>query len=189
MPVTKTVYAANREEWRAWLAKHHDSETEVWLIYYKKHTGRPRVSYNDAVEEALCFGWIDSLVHTIDDEKFAQKFTPRKDRTRWSELNKRRVRKLMKDGRMTAAGLAKIDRAALAAKPKPRPGGGRSVPAFVSRGLRASPTAWANFRKMAPSYRRLYALWIMDAKKAQTRERRLKETIRRLERNEKPGLK
>ena len=74
----KTVYLADRKSWRAWLAEHHDSETEVWLIYYRKETGKPRISYNDAVEEALCYGWVDSIVRGIDEERFAQRFSKRK---------------------------------------------------------------------------------------------------------------
>ena len=98
----------SRVEWRDWLSQHGQSETEVWLIYYRKDSGRPRIPYDDAVEEALCFGWIDSIVKRMDDEKFAQKFTPRRYGSRWSELNVRRVRKLMKEGRMTEAGLANL---------------------------------------------------------------------------------
>src|SRR5579872_2165348 len=105
----KTLYLTNREEWRAWLAKHHAAETEVWLIYYKKQTAKPRIPYEHAVEEALCFGWIDSIVRRIDDERFAQKFTPRRDRTKWSLSNKQRMQILIREGRMTQAGLAKID--------------------------------------------------------------------------------
>jgi uncharacterized protein YdeI (YjbR/CyaY-like superfamily) len=103
-----TLHVTTRNEWRAWLAEHHDTEKEVWLISYKKHTGRPQIPYDEAVEEALCFGWIDSLVKTIDEERFAQKFTPRKMKNNWSESNKRRVKKLVREGRMTQAGLSKI---------------------------------------------------------------------------------
>src|ERR1700741_518975 len=106
MDLSKTLYVTGRDEWRAWLADHYESETEVWLIYYKKHSGRPRIPYDEAVEEALCFGWVDSIVKRIDDETFAQKFTPRRDWTKWSALNKRRLRKLVDEGRMTEAGLA-----------------------------------------------------------------------------------
>src|SRR5215813_8427147 len=118
MEIRKTLYVTSREEWRAWLTKHYQSETEVWLIYYKKHTGQPRISYDHAVEEALCFGWVDSIVKRIDDEKFAQKFTPRRDCTKWSANNLRRVRKLMREGRMSEAGRAKIGRAILDEKPQ-----------------------------------------------------------------------
>src|SRR5256885_14789235 len=108
MKISKTLYVTSRDDWRAWLEKNHETEKEVWLIYYKKHTNRPRIPYDDAVEEALCFGWIDSIVQKIDDERYAQKFTPRKSSSKWSESNKRRVRKLLQEGRMTQAGLAKI---------------------------------------------------------------------------------
>lgn len=108
MEIPKTLHASNRDAWRAWLDRHHETEQEIWLVFYKKHTGKPGVSYEDAVEEALCFGWIDSIVRRIDDERYAQKFGPRKANSKWSESNKRRVRKMMEEGKMTAAGLAKI---------------------------------------------------------------------------------
>src|SRR3954463_13551246 len=109
MEIDKTLHVTSREEWRAWLTTHHASETVVWLLFYKKHVGRPRISYDHAVEEALCFGWIDSIVKKVDDEKFAQKFTPRRGGSKWSALNKQRLRKLIREGRMTEAGLAKAD--------------------------------------------------------------------------------
>src|SRR5215831_7537782 len=145
----KRLYVTNREKWRAWLKKHFQSETEVWLIYFKKHTGRPRISYDHAVEEALCFGWIDSIVKTIDDEKFAQKFTPRRDWTKWSALNKRRLRTLIREGRMTEAGLAKIDRALLGEEPPAKQSKGElDIPRFVKQALKANAQAWENFRNL-----------------------------------------
>src|SRR5947207_6773660 len=190
MEIRKTLYVTSREEWRAWLTKHYQSEAEVWLIYYKKHTGRPRIAYDHAVEEALCFGWIDSLVKRIDDDKFAQKFTPRRDWTKWSALNKRRMRKLIQEGRMTEAGLAKIDLAVLDEEPPGKPSQGElDIPRFVQQALKASPRAWEHFQKLAPSYRRQYIGWIMHAKKEETRERRLREAISLLEQNQKLGLK
>jgi uncharacterized protein YdeI (YjbR/CyaY-like superfamily) len=190
MGIRKTLYVTSREEWRAWLTKHYQSETEVWLIYYKKHTGRPRISYDQAVEEALCFGWIDSIVKRMDDQKFAQKFTPRRDSTRWSALNKQRLRKLIREGRMTEAGLAKIDLVMLGeeAEAKPRTGD-VDIPSFVKQALMANAKAWENFRNLAPSYRRHYIGWIMHAKKEETRERRLREAVALLEQNKKLGLK
>src|SRR6184192_690748 len=146
METRKTLYVTSREEWRAWLTKHYQAETEVWLIYYKKHTGQPRISYDDAVEEALCFGWIDSIVKRIDDEKFAQKFTPRRDGSKWSALNKRRLRKLVREGQMTEAGLAKVDLVTLREKATPkRSGEGVDVPRFVKRALMANAKARENF--------------------------------------------
>jgi uncharacterized protein YdeI (YjbR/CyaY-like superfamily) len=190
MGLSKTLYVTGRDEWRDWLASHYESESEVWLIYYKKHSGQPRIPYDHAVEEALCFGWIDSIVKRIDDEKFAQKFTPRRDRSRWSALNIRRMRKLIREGRMTEAGLAKIDPAVLDEEPRAKPSKRQpAIPRFVKQALLANPRAWEHFQNLAPSYRRLYIVWIMDAKKAETRERRLREAVSLLEQNKKLGLK
>jgi uncharacterized protein YdeI (YjbR/CyaY-like superfamily) len=100
------LHVTNRQDWRAWLAEHHAAETEVWLVFAKQHTGKPRVSYDEAVEEALCYGWIDSIVRKMDDDHYAQKFTPRKDRTKWSASNLERVRRLLAEGQMTEAGIA-----------------------------------------------------------------------------------
>jgi uncharacterized protein YdeI (YjbR/CyaY-like superfamily) len=101
MEIRKTLHVTSREGWRAWLTQHYESESEVWLIFRRKHTGQPRISYDHAVEEALCFGWIDSVVKRIDDDKFTQKFTPRRVGSRWSALNVRRLRRLIEEGRMT----------------------------------------------------------------------------------------
>jgi uncharacterized protein YdeI (YjbR/CyaY-like superfamily) len=182
MEIRKTLYVTSREEWRAWLTRHCQSETEVWLIYYKKLSGQPRISYDHAVEEALCFGWVDSIVKRIDDEKFAQKFTPRRDWTRWSALNKRRMRKLICEGRMTQAGLGNIDLAILGEEtPAKQRKGDLVIPRFVKQALMANATAWENFGNLAPSHRRGYIQWIMDARKEETRERRLREAVSRLE--------
>src|SRR5918992_6386370 len=108
MKISKKLYVTNRDEWRAWLEKNHATEREVWLIYYKKHTGKPRIPYDDAVEEALCFGWIDSIVKTLDGDRYMQKFTPRTNVGKWSRLNLERVKKLLHEGRMTEAGRAKL---------------------------------------------------------------------------------
>jgi uncharacterized protein YdeI (YjbR/CyaY-like superfamily) len=184
METRKTLYVATREEWRAWLAKHGQSETEVWLIYYKKDSSGPRIPYDDAVEEALCFGWVDSIVKTIDDEKFAQKFTPRRDWSRWSDINKRRLRKLIREGRMTEAGRAQVDPAILSEEPPAKQGkGDADIPRFVQQALKANATAWENFQNLAPSLRKAYLRWITEPKKEETRERRLRETVSRLERS------
>jgi uncharacterized protein YdeI (YjbR/CyaY-like superfamily) len=105
----KQFYARNRKAWRSWLQKNHDKELGVWLIYYKKDSGKSRVSYDDAVEEALCFGWIDSIMHPINEQKYKQKFTPRKTKSVWSALNKKRVEKLLERKLMAPAGLKIIE--------------------------------------------------------------------------------
>src|SRR5215475_8170966 len=101
----KTLYLKTRNEWREWLAQNGHAEKEIWLIYYKKHSQKPRIAYEDAVGEALCFGWIDGLIKKLDEDRYAQKFTPRKPKSRWSALNIKRARKLIADGVMTPAGL------------------------------------------------------------------------------------
>src|SRR4051794_22783456 len=98
----------SRAAWRAWLKKHHATSRGVWLVYAKKHTGIPSLTYAEAVEEALCFGWIDSLIHPIDDSLYKQIFTPRKTKSAWSALNRKRVERLIEAGLMTAAGLALV---------------------------------------------------------------------------------
>src|SRR5215211_8852933 len=96
MKVTKTLHVTNRKDWRKWLREHYKTEKEIWLVYYKKATGKPRIEYNDAVEEALCFGWIDSIVKSLDKERSAQRFSPRKLKSKYSPANKERLRKLLK---------------------------------------------------------------------------------------------
>ncbi|MCK4265961.1 MAG: hypothetical protein KAX31_01690, partial [Thermoplasmata archaeon] len=108
MSISDKSYFTCRAEWRAWLEEHHDSEPVLWLVFYKKGTGRPTLTYEEAVGEALCFGWIDSTIRSLDEESYVRQFTPRKKRSNWSELNLIRVRKLMEQGRMTDAGLKKL---------------------------------------------------------------------------------
>src|SRR5512136_3086462 len=105
------LHFTHRDEWRAWLAANHAIAKEAWLVIHKKHASKSGLSLEDAVEEALCFGWIDGVMHRIDDEKFALRFSPRKKSSVWSQVNKRRVAKLIEQGRMTEAGLAKVKEA------------------------------------------------------------------------------
>lgn len=105
---SKILYVTNRKEWRGWLKRHYKSEKDIWLVYYKKHTRKPRISYNDAVEEALCFGWIDSIVRTIDEDKFAQRFSARKAKSRYSQANLERNQALAKQGKVMKEVLATI---------------------------------------------------------------------------------
>jgi uncharacterized protein YdeI (YjbR/CyaY-like superfamily) len=186
----KTLYVSDRASWRAWLEENHASEREVWLVYYKKHTGRPRIPYDDAVEEALCFGWIDSTVRRLDEERYLQKFTPRRERSNWCESNVKRARRLIAEGRMTRAGLDAIAEGALEQKSAPRLKPEElEVPRFFSAALKKTPKAWENFNALAPSYRRDYVHWITHAKRDETRERRLREAARLLSENKKLGMK
>jgi uncharacterized protein YdeI (YjbR/CyaY-like superfamily) len=184
----KTLLVTSRAAWRAWLSDHHDQESEIWLVYYKRHTKRPRIPYADAVEEALCFGWIDSIVRRLDEGRFAQKFTPRRLNSRWSDINRRRFAKLVAAGRVTAAGLGKSPPAAATPGPPARKAGA-ALPRYIAQALKQRPRAWKNFSALAPSYRRLYVGWIDAAVKEETRRRRLAEATALLLQNKKLGLK
>jgi uncharacterized protein YdeI (YjbR/CyaY-like superfamily) len=184
----KTFDARTLEQWRRWLTDHHDSESEVWLIFYKRHTGRPSVAYGDALDEALCFGWIDSLVKRLDDARYARKFTPRKPDSRWSTVNRKRYAYLKAGGRLMPAGLNRppTDRSGDAPKPSPSPA---KLPQYIRDALRKRPTAWKHFESLAPSHRRHYIGWIDSAKQQETKMRRLQEAIRLLAAGQKLGLK
>ncbi|MCK4320636.1 YdeI/OmpD-associated family protein [Candidatus Bathyarchaeota archaeon] len=191
MKITEKLHVTNRDDWRAWLRKNYDTKKEVWLIYYKRHTGKPRIPYDGAVEEALCFGWIDNLVKKIDDEKFAQKFTPRKGKSKWSEANKKRARKMIKEGKMTKAGLAKIREAKsngewFKTAPVKKE---LVIPAYIKKAFATNEKALDNFNNLANGYKRQLVGWITSAKRGETRKRRLTEAIRLLEQNKKLGMK
>jgi uncharacterized protein YdeI (YjbR/CyaY-like superfamily) len=187
MELTDTFHAQDRAEWRKWLTEHHTTDTEVWLIYFKAETGKPAVQYEDSVEEALCFGWVDSLIQKIDEERYARKFTPRKPGSSWSFSNKRRVAMLIADGRMTPAGLAKIDYPLdePLAKPEKKE---LDIPSWLALGLQTSQKAWQNFNSLPPSHQRRYVLWISDAKRDETRQKRILEAIELLEQNKRLGI-
>jgi len=188
--MNNAIYLATAAEWHVWLSEHHKQEKEAWLIYYRANSGQPSIAYEDSVEEAPCFGWIDSLIQKIDEERYARKFTPRVDTAKWSVSNKRRVAKLLREGRMTEAGLAKIGDASdfredlTEVRPQTL-----EIPLEVETGLRSSPLAWENFCTMALSYRRLYVAWITAAKRPETMQKRIREAIGRLEQNLPLGLK
>jgi len=187
----KLLYVDNRKDWRKWLDKNNSSENEIWLVYYKKNSGKDRIPYNDAVEEALCFGWIDSIIWRIDDEKFAQKFTPRNDKSRWSESNKKRVERLIAQNKMTETGMRKIKIAKETGKWDEIinfPDIHDLHPDFQKE-LDQNPRAKENFNRYAPSYKKQFIGWIAAAKKKKTRNRRIWEVIDLLEKNQKLGLK
>ncbi|MBE3064313.1 MAG: YdeI/OmpD-associated family protein [Spirochaetes bacterium] len=182
----KTLDALSSGGWRQWLARHHDAESEVWLIFHKRQTGRPSIAYDDAIDEALCFGWIDSLIKRLDDDRYARKFTPRKPDSRWSTANRKRYAQLKASGRLMPAGLDRAPTNRDGDAPKPS---SSEVPQYIQQALRSRPAAWRNFRSLAPSYRRMYIGWIDSAKRQQTRARRLQEAIDLLAAGKKPGLK
>ena len=182
----KTLDARTSAQWRVWLAEHHDSASEVWLIFHKRHTGQPSIAYNDAVDEALCFGWIDSLIKRLDDARYARKFTPRKPGSRWSTANRTRYAQLQASGRLMPAGLkrAPTDRSGDAPRPSLT-----KIPQYIQKAIKSRPAAWNYFGSLAPSYRRMYIAWIDSAKHQETKARRLAEAIGRLAAGKKLGLK
>jgi uncharacterized protein YdeI (YjbR/CyaY-like superfamily) len=187
----KQLYITNREQWRDWLSKNHAAEAGIWLIFYKKGTTRPTIAYEAAVEEALCFGWIDSIIKKIDAAKYARKFTPRSDNSKWSPLNKKRANKMIKEGRMTKVGLAKIETAKTTGfwDKDDRPQLSLDVPLEFAKALACNQKAKENFDKLAPTYRKYYIAWISVAKRPDTRKRRIEESITLLEKGQKLGLK
>ncbi|MFZ1685347.1 MAG: YdeI/OmpD-associated family protein [Candidatus Zixiibacteriota bacterium] len=191
MKITSMITPRNRAEWRQWLAKNHKTVTEVWIGFFKKHTGKSCVSYEEAVEEGLCFGWIDGIVQRYDDERYAQRFTPRRKGSKWSELNLKRVRQLTAAGLMTDAGLeAAAKGIASAGQTEKKSESNRIVvPTYLREALAKNKKAQANFAALPPGYKRLAIKWITAAKKDETRDRRVSEFVRLTAANERIGMK
>ena len=172
-------FFATAAEFRAWLEAHHADEREVIVGYHRKGTGRPSMTWQESVDEALCFGWIDGIRRRIDEESYSNRFTPRRQRSNWSAINIKRAHELIEEGRMTPAGLAAFeartdDRSAVysyeqrhAARLEPE----------QERRLRANTAAWEWFQSRPPSLRRAAVYWVTSAKKPETRERRLAQLI------------
>jgi len=183
-------YAKTRIEWREWLKEHHSESEGIWLIYFKKSSGKPRIPYNDAVEEALCFGWIDSKIKKINDEYFVQLFTPRKRGSRWSKYNIDRVEKMIKEGKMEPPGLLAfreaIEKPALIYEN--RSGGEPLLPEDLADALKRNSKAVENFRNFPPSARRMYILWLNNAKRIETRAIRITKIVDFAEKNVRPGM-
>ena len=181
----------DREDWRNWLVKNQAKRTEVWLVFLKKTTGRPNLSYNDAVEEALCFGWIDGVKRSIDEERYMHRFTPRKPDSKWSTSNKERAQRLIKAGQMAPAGTRAIELARKSgawANPV-RPHTKVAMPPELGRALKQNRKAASYFAGLAPSYQRQYMAWIAAAKRPETRARRLKEAMELLNHGKKLGMR
>jgi uncharacterized protein YdeI (YjbR/CyaY-like superfamily) len=161
MDAGKTLNVKDRARWRSWLEKNHASAPEIWLIYYKKASGRPRIPYNDAVDEALCFGWIDSIVKPIDEKRYAQRFSPRRPKSVLSAMNAERLRRLIAAGKVTPAGLAAVREQLGPTEGKPA---AFKVPKDIAAALRADRTIWKNFCRFPESYRRIRIGWIDAAR-------------------------
>jgi len=152
MQLGKTLYVTNGKDWRSWLKRNYDKEKEVWLIYYRKSSGKKRISYNEAVDEALCYGWIDSTIKGIDKEKFAQRFTPRRKGSVLSEMNRERVRRMIKQKRMTASGLGAISHAFNHSEDKKMK---FVIAKDILASLKKDNLVWKNFQNFSEGYRKV----------------------------------
>ena len=180
-----TLDVRTAKQWRAWLRKNHKSSSGVWVICHKEHTGVPAISNEDLVREALCFGWIDSLIKRLDDDRYARKVTPRKPTSKWSDLNRRRWAELNAAGLLEAAGKATAP-TGNSYVPKPVI---PDLPAYVENAFKANAKAWAFFQTLSPRERRNFVVWIHVAKREDTRERRIREAVGLLAKGKKLGLK
>lgn len=190
-------YFDSRKSFRNWLAENHNKSLGIWMIFYKKHVNIDCIEYNEALEEALCFGWIDSIIKKVDNDQYLRKFTPRTNISRWSDLNKKLVLSLINEDKMTEAGLRKIDiylktgKVDWDVKSLERDDEKKEfhIPDFILKELAENEPALTNFNNLSQTYKGHYILWITNAKKEETILSRLKESIKLLKENRKLGLK
>ncbi len=179
------LHVTSRRQWRSWLTRHHTSSPGVWLVFFKAHTGEKSIPYEEMVREALCVGWIDSLVKRLDASRYAIKVTPRKPTSKWSDINRKRWAELKASGLLKPAGLAAAPTNNTYA---PRPIIPQ-LPVYIAKALKTNSGAWKFFRALAPTYRRDFVVWIHIAKRPETRARRIRESIELLAAGKKLGLK
>lgn len=180
MQVRETLYVVEREDWRQWLSENYKRVSEIWLVYPRKHTGQPRIHYNVAVEEALCFGWIDSITRGIDEDRYSQRFTPRKPRSKYSQTNKERLKRLIAQKRIIPDMLAKIDEADLHHF---------DFPADIENALRENPIVWENFQRYSPAYQRIRVAFVDNGRKRQGEfEKRLAHLLKMTGQNKQFGF-
>ncbi len=186
MNIGKTLYLTNRKDWRSWLAKNHNKEKEIWLIYYRKSSGKLRIPYNDAVEEALCFGWIDGIIKNIDEEKFAQRFTPRRPKSSLSAMNRERIHRLMEQHKMTPIGLASIEQVFDADSKNEK----IKIAPDILKQLKANKQAWENFQKFSEGYKKVRMGFIESRRRHgnEAFQKSLQNFIRMTAKNKKFGM-
>jgi|TARA_B100000315_G_C14524723_1_gene563265 uncharacterized protein YdeI (YjbR/CyaY-like superfamily) len=188
----KKIYMSSRREWREWLSKNHDRQSQgLWLLFYKKSADKPTIEYDESVEEALCFGWIDSIIKKIDNERYCRKFTPRKPNSKWSSSNIKRAEKLIEEGRMSESGLERVRDAKRSGlwEADTRPNISFDMPLEFSKAMQCRKKAKTFFDSLAPTYQKQYIGWIANAKRQETRMKRINESMELLERGVKLGLK
>jgi uncharacterized protein YdeI (YjbR/CyaY-like superfamily) len=180
----------NEKKWRNWLEENHRTCKEIWLIHYKKSSEKKSITPQEAIEEAICFGWIDSTLKKIDEKRYILRYSPRREKSVWSKINKETAEKMISSGKMTEYGLEKINSAkkhglwntAYTNKVKEK------VPLDLRKALISNKIAWNNFQNFANSYRNMYIGWIQSAKTDITRKKRINEVVKRSEENKKPGV-
>ncbi len=190
MELDKSIYLADRNEWHKWLEENHDTAGEAWLIHYKKKSGKTGIGQKEAVEEAICFGWIDGKLRSIDDDKYILRYSPRRRSSVWSKINRDKAEELIEAGRMQEAGFLKIeeakkngnwDNAYTSRQPE-------EMPDDLKEALEKDKVARDNFYGFANSYRNNYIGWLNSARMEATRKKRIAEIIRRARENVKPGM-
>ncbi|MCE5260037.1 MAG: YdeI/OmpD-associated family protein [Chloroflexi bacterium] len=189
MLLTNTFYAADLAAWRAWLQENHATCGEVWLICLKVHTGQPCIAYDDALDEALCYGWIDSIIQRIDAERYARKFNPRTNTANWSSANKKRVLRLMQEGRMQPEGLAVLPDKKVLNDLTPRPNLTITQLPELEEALKTNAAAAETWERLPPSQQRNYLGWISSAKRPETRAKRVAEALNLLAQGRSLGMK
>jgi uncharacterized protein YdeI (YjbR/CyaY-like superfamily) len=190
MDVDKPIEFNNRQKWRKWLEENGNTAQWVWLVHYNNHSGRMSLSLSEGVEEALCFGWIDGQMKSLDEDRYFLRYSPRKSKSVWSKINKERAERLIIQGRMTAAGLAIIEEAkkngywdaAYTNKTEAQ------IPSDLENALLKDPEAYMHFIRFANSYRNMYIAWVVGAKTDETRVKRINEVLKWSALNKKAGI-
>ena len=186
----ETVDVGSVAGWHSWLEKNHTAKRGVWLVFHRPDSGVSSIAYGEALDEALAYGWIDSVIMRIDESKYARKFTPRRPYSIWSSLNIARVARLSKEGKMTRWGLdafaKRTDEVSVLERINAE---GVKIPLDLKNALRKNRKAWTNFERMAPSHRKRYLIWITGAKRPETRQRRISEAVVLITQNVKNLLK
>lgn len=189
----ESLHFENRESFHNWLKENHNSSSGIKMIFYRKHL-RKGITYAEALDEALCYGWIDSILNKLDEQRYTIRFSPRKNTSLWSDVNRKKVYHLMAEGRMTEAGLKKNDsylKTGRVAWPATYTTESTvfTVPEFITREMAMHEPALTNFNKLAPSHKKHYILWILQAKRPETTQKRIQEAITLLVQNKKLGMK
>jgi uncharacterized protein YdeI (YjbR/CyaY-like superfamily) len=191
MQITNPKHFKNRDEFRKWLQKNHSKQTELWILFYKVHTKKKCVRYAEAVEESLCFGWIDGIVKRIDDEKHVQRFTPRKAKSIWSKVNKERAKRMIDAGKMTDAGLVKIKEAKKSGwwqNAYTTSRGDYEMSDEMKKVLMSDKEAWNNFQNFGKGYQNTYIFYVNYAKREETKQKRIQIVLERAKKNMPPGI-